>query len=103
MTISTSRTAAGAARDGERFVGVQPVVSGWEVHRVQETSSRAADNYDLVVHSIGTGEERTILPTGIAGSGPATPGPGCTDWFHDSKSVMTGISAGRRVAFTASI
>ena len=44
-----------------------------------------ADDYDLVVHSLATGEER-LYPTSLGFTGNGAP-----VWFHDSGSVMTGL------------
>jgi len=74
------------ARATESFVGIRPTWSpdgksiAFKRHHPGST-----DTYDLVVHSIETGDERTYLTSlGTTGNGAAT-------WFHDSKSIMTGF------------
>jgi Tol biopolymer transport system component len=48
----------------------------------------SADEYDVVVHSLETGDERTYL-TNLGTSGNGAPA-----WFPDGKSIMTGIRGG---------
>lgn len=72
-------------RPTESFVGIRPTWSpdgksiAFKRHHPGSTNE-----YDLVVHSLETGDERTYLTSlGTTGNGAAT-------WFHDSKSIMTG-------------
>jgi len=81
------------AKPLETFVGVGPA---WSPDRKSIAFKRrhlggtqkgngATDDYDLVVHSLETGEER-MYPTSLGFTGNLAP-----VWFHDSRSVMTGL------------
>jgi Tol biopolymer transport system component len=78
------------ARPTESFVGERPV---WSPDGKSVSFKRhhpgLADRYDLVVHSLETGDERTYL-TNLGTSGNGAGGL----WFHDGKTIVTGIGSG---------
>jgi Tol biopolymer transport system component len=81
------------AKPFETFVGVGPAWSpdgksiAFKRRHLGGTQkgNGATDDYDLVVHSLETGEER-MYPTSLGFTGNGAP-----VWFHDSGSVMTGL------------
>jgi Tol biopolymer transport system component len=71
----------------ESFVGIRPT---WSPDGKSIAFKRhhpgSSDGYDLVVHSLETGDERTYLTNlGTSGNG------GGGAWFHDGKTIITGI------------
>jgi Tol biopolymer transport system component len=81
------------AKPLETFVGVGPAWSpdgksiAFKRRHLGGTQrgNGVTDDYDLVVHSLETGEER-LYPTSLGFTGNGAP-----NWFHDGKSVMTGL------------
>jgi len=79
------------AKPLETFVGVGPAWSpdgksiAFKRRHPGGTQKGNGGDYDLVVHSLETGEER-LYPTNLGFTGNGAP-----VWFHDSKSVMTGL------------
>jgi len=72
----------------ESFVGIRPAWSpdGKSISFKRHHPAGGANDYDLVVHSLETGDERTYLTNlGTSGNG----GGGL--WAHDGKTIITGI------------
>jgi len=70
----------------ESFVGIRPAWSpdGKSI-AVKRHHPGSPDGYDLVVHSLETGDERTYLTNlGTSGNGRGA-------WFHDGKTMTLGI------------
>lgn len=87
LEIGSGANAQGrAARISESFVGVRPT---WSPDGKSVAFKRhhpgSTDAYDLVFHSLETGDERTYLTS------LGTTGNGQVAWFHDGSSMMTGI------------
>jgi len=68
------------------------LVAGSEIHPFKrrhlggtQKGNCVTDDYDLVVHFLETGEER-LYPTSLGFTSNGAP-----NWFHDGKSVMTGL------------
>jgi Tol biopolymer transport system component len=73
----------------ESFVGIRPTWSpdGKSIS-FKKHHPGSSDGYDLVVHSLETGDERTYLTNlGTSGNGGGA-------WFHDGKTIMMGIGSG---------
>ncbi len=84
--VPGGNTQSGNAHPTENFVGSRPAWSpdGKSIaFNRQHPGNPGA--YDLVVHSLDTGDERTYLTS------PGSSGNGAPVWFHDGKSVMTGF------------
>jgi Tol biopolymer transport system component len=73
----------------ESFVGIRPA---WSPDGKSISFKRhhpgSANDYDVVVHSLETGDERTYLTKF------GTSGPGGAVWSHDGKTIITGIGPG---------
>jgi Tol biopolymer transport system component len=70
----------------ESFVGLSPAWSPDGKSIAFKRHLRGNPNsYDLVIHSIETGEETTPL------AGRGTSGSGAPIWFHDGLQIMTGV------------
>ena len=72
------------ARALESFVGRSPAWSPDGKLIAFKRHHPGGEGYDLVVHSLETGDERTYLTT------LGTSGPGAPVWSRDGKSIMTG-------------
>jgi Tol biopolymer transport system component len=72
----------------ESFVGIRPAWSpdGKSIAFKRHHPGSSTD-YDVVVHSLETGDERTYL-TKFGTSGPGQP-----VWSHDGKTIITGIGS----------
>ena len=79
-------TSSGSPED-QRFVGIRPAWSpdGKSIAFKRHHPGGAATDYDLVIRSLESGEEKTPL------AGLGLTGGGAPIWFHDSASVMTGV------------
>lgn len=77
----------GGTHETDMFNGFWPAWSldGKLVAFQRHHPGGAADDYDLVIHALETGEERMPL----AGFGTTSLAPPI--WFHDSASIMTGV------------
>lgn len=84
--IRIANAGSGSPDAADRFVGVSPRWSpdgksiAFKRHR-----AGSSDQYDLVIHSLETGSEKTYSTT-LGTSGGNSP-----FWFHDGKTLMTGI------------
>jgi Tol biopolymer transport system component len=75
-------------RATESFVGIRPTCSpdGKSISFKRHHPAGSANDYDLVVHSLETGNERTYR-TNLGTSGNGAGGL----WFHDGKTITTAI------------
>jgi Tol biopolymer transport system component len=88
--IHIAGSAPGSARQAESIIGIRPAWSpdGKSLAFKRHRPGGSADDYDLVVHSLETGDERNYFSSlGAAGNGAAT-------WFHDGLGILAGLRRG---------
>jgi Tol biopolymer transport system component len=81
-------TLGGSAPAADAFSGIRPTWSPDGKSVAFKRHHPGSDGYDVVIHSLETGEEKTPLAgIGITGNGRPM-------WSHDGMSIMTGVKRG---------
>jgi Tol biopolymer transport system component len=88
--ISVADVQSGPRRTAETFVGIRAAWSPDGKAIAFKRHHPGGDAFDLVVHTLASGEEKTF-PTSLGEISP-----GWVEWFHDGKSILVTFGTNRR-------